>query len=119
LCALEKNKCLKIKKKEWTNVVVGDFFIEVPLKYEWLHFCKLFKILLNYCPVPWQDSISRPIAPVFSMAGGVRIEVILVKKPHIYVTQINLLVKTASKERCKQLTLASQFFSFKLSLKFY
>jgi hypothetical protein len=30
----------------------------------------IFNIFQNYHPVPWRDSISRPIAPVSSVAGG-------------------------------------------------
>jgi hypothetical protein len=30
----------------------------------------IFKKLLPYVPIPWLDSISRPIAPVSSVAGG-------------------------------------------------
>jgi hypothetical protein len=34
------------------------------LKFIFLNFFK------SYRPVPWQDSISRPIAPISSVAGG-------------------------------------------------
>jgi hypothetical protein len=38
----------------------------------WTHSsCERSKLFLTTChPIPWRDSISRPIAPVYSVAGG-------------------------------------------------
>jgi hypothetical protein len=43
-----------------------------PLRQGWFQFFSSFFLLLfkNYDPIPWWDSISRPIAPVSSVAGG-------------------------------------------------
>jgi hypothetical protein len=39
-------------------------------KITYVHMMQSFFRFKNYHPVPWRDSISRPIAPVSSVAGG-------------------------------------------------
>jgi hypothetical protein len=51
----------------WQNPV-GKNAREICCIY--LYYYVLLFYLLNYNPIPWRDSISRPIAPVSSVAYG-------------------------------------------------
>jgi hypothetical protein len=60
----------------WTRFFVSVWAIVSgeDLKWAYMLINKVLVIelikLLNYHPIPWRDSISRPITPVSSVAGG-------------------------------------------------